>query len=62
MVEVTILKELKSIKKDLEFIKEHMVDKDSIMTEDDYATLQEYREQKKKRTLTSHEELVKELT
>lgn len=56
-----VMIELKEIKKDLNFIKEHMVDIDSIMTEDDYAALQEYRKQKKEGKLISHEQLVKEL-
>lgn len=56
-----VMIELEEIKKDLNFIKEHMVDIDSIMTEDDYAALQEYRKQKKEGKLISHEQLVKEL-
>ncbi len=56
-----VMIELEEIKKDLNFIKEHMVDIDSIMTEDDYAALQEYRKQKKDGKLISHEQLVKEL-
>ncbi len=42
-------------------IKEHMVDIDSIMTEDDYKALQEYKIEKSEGKLTSHEELKKEL-
>ena len=52
--------ELKEIKKDLDFIKEHMVDIDSVLTEDDYAALQDYRKEKKEGKLISHEQLVKE--
>jgi hypothetical protein len=56
-----IINELKAIRKDLNFIKEHMVDVDSIMTEQDYESLQDYRKEKKEGKLVSHEELVKEL-
>jgi len=42
-------------------IKEHMVDIDSIMTEDDYKALQEYKIEKSEGKLTSHEELKQEL-
>ena len=56
-----ILVEIKEIRKDLDFIKEHMVDIDSIMTEDDYEALQDYRREKKEGKLISHEQLVKEL-
>ena len=41
--------------------KKHMVDIDSIMTEDDYNALQEYKIEKAEGKLTSHEELKKEL-
>ncbi len=57
----TVAEELKEIRKDLDFIKEHMVDIDSIMTEDDYEALQNYRKEKKEGKLISHEQLVKEL-
>ena len=43
------------------FTKKHLVDQDSIMTEDDYRALQEYRIEKKTGKLTSHEQLKKEL-
>ena len=56
-----IIYELKAIRKDLDFIKSHMVDKDSILTEEDYLSLQEYRKDKDSGRLTSHEELKKEL-
>jgi hypothetical protein len=41
--------------------KKHMVDIDSILTEDDYKALQEYNIEKSEGKLTSHEELKKEL-
>ena len=53
--------ELKAIREDLDFIKSHMVDVDSILTEEDYISLQEYRKEKESGTLTSHEALKKEL-
>lgn len=61
MTEVMIIKELKEIRKDLSFLKKHMVDVDSIMTEDDYSALLAYRDEKKKGKLISHEELKKKL-
>jgi hypothetical protein len=57
----TIINELKAIRKDIDFIKEHMVDVDSILTEDDYNALQDYREEKKAGKCIPHEQLVKEL-
>ena len=56
-----IVHELRAIKEDLDFIKGHMVDVDSIMTEDDYLSLNEYRTEKKTAKLTSHEELKREM-
>lgn len=53
--------EVKSIKKDLEYIKKHMVDIDCIMTEEDYAALLEYRREKKAGKLISHRQLKEEL-
>ncbi len=41
--------------------KKHVADQDSIMAEDDYHALQEYRIEKKTGKLTSHEQLKKEL-
>ena len=52
--------ELRAIREDLDFIKNHMVDIDSILTEEDYLSLQEYRKQKDS-VLTSHEDHKKEL-
>ncbi len=56
-----ILHELKAIREDLEYIKVHMVDIDSILTEEDYLSLQEYRKEKASSMLISHEDLKNEL-
>ncbi len=56
-----ILHELKAIREDLDYIKGHMVDIDSILTEEDYLSLQEYRKEKAAGMLTSHEDLKNEL-
>ncbi len=56
-----ILQKLEKIERGVENIKEHMVDVDSIMTEEDYTDLVEYRKEKETRRLTSHEQLKKEL-
>ena len=48
-------------REDLDFIKGHMIDVDSIMTEDDYLSLNEYRNEKESGKLTSHEELKREM-
>jgi hypothetical protein len=54
-------KELKSIKRDIAYIKNNMIDPDAILSEDDYEALRKYRAQKKKGTLITHEQLKKEL-
>ena len=56
-----IILTLDSIKKELQYIKEHMVDADSILTESDFEALQQYREEKKTKQLTPHVQLKKEL-
>ncbi len=56
-----ILHELKAIREDLDYIKGHMVDIDSILTEEDYLSLQEYRKEKASGVLISHEDLKNEL-
>ncbi len=61
MSEATLAAELKAIREDIDYIKEHMVDADSIMTEDDYEALLAYRKEKKAGKLISHEQLKKEL-
>jgi hypothetical protein len=48
---------LRAIREDLHFMKNYMVDIDSIMTEDDNLSLNRYRSEKKAGTLISHEEL-----
>ncbi len=55
-----ILQELKVIKKELDFIKENMVDIDNVMTEEDYKSLLDYRKQKLRGKLISHKQLEKE--
>ncbi|RLE45570.1 hypothetical protein DRJ22_04090 [Candidatus Woesearchaeota archaeon] len=56
-----ISEELKAIKSDLEFIKKHMVDVDSLLTEEDFESLRKYKVEKDKGLLTSHKKLKKEL-
>ena len=56
-----IIDELRAIREDLDFIKGHMIDVDSIMTEDDYLSLNEYRNEKESGKRTSHEELKREM-
>ena len=56
-----IHKDLEFVKRELMEIKKYMVDIDSIITEDDYKALQEYKMEKAEGKLTSHEELKKEL-
>ncbi len=56
-----IMEKLEDIKEELHLIKEHMVDMDSIMTEEDYEALLAYREEKKTGKLVSQKELEKEL-
>lgn len=53
-----IMNELKAIRKDLDFLKDHMVDIDCIMTEDDYLALNQYRTEKDADELVSHEDLM----
>ncbi len=60
-LEEKIVHELEAIRQDINYIKKHMVDQDSIMSEDDYHVLQEYKKEKKTGKLTSHEQLKKEL-
>lgn len=36
MSEVDLMNQMQNMQKDIEYIKKHMVDVDSIMTEDDY--------------------------
>lgn len=56
-----ILKKLERIEKDVVSIREHMVDIDSIMTEEDYESLLAYRKEKASAKLISHEIIKKDL-
>ena len=56
-----ILAKLKKIEKEVEDIRNRMVDADSIITEDDYKALLAYRKEKLKGKLISHEKLKREL-
>jgi len=56
-----ILQELRAIREDLDYIKGHMVYIDSILTEEDYLSLKEYRKEKASDLLTSQEDLKNEL-
>jgi hypothetical protein len=53
-----MMNELKVIKKDLEILKDYMVDIDCIITEEDYLALNEYRKEKDSGELVSHEDLM----
>ena len=59
--EIQILEKLDKIEKEVKQIKNHMIDVDSIMTEEDYEALLAYREEKKAGKLITHDELKKEL-
>ncbi|MBI3413450.1 MAG: hypothetical protein HY051_05225 [Candidatus Aenigmarchaeota archaeon] len=59
--ETMILKKLEDMEKDIKEIKRKMVDKDSVMTEDDYSALLEYRKEKGSGKLFPHEHVKKEL-
>ncbi len=59
--ELQILEKLDKIEKEVKQIKSHMVDIDSIMTEEDYGALLAYREEKKKGKLITHDQLKKEI-
>jgi len=61
VLENQILKELKSIKKEIDFIKDHMVDVDSIMTEKEQKRFDESLKEYKDSKTTSLEDLKKEL-
>lgn len=61
MSEKFILQKLGKLEKEVKKMKEHMADIDSVMTEDDYVALLEYRKEKKENKLISHEQLKKEL-
>jgi len=52
-----IKKEIDILKKEIKKIKSNMIDPDSILTEEDYIRLQEYRMEKEKGTLLSESEV-----
>ena len=55
--EAKIFEELKAIKSDLSYIKSHLLDPDTLLTEEDYEALLQYRAEKKQGKLTSHKNL-----
>ena len=59
--EQQILRKLESIEGGINEIKQHMVDVDTILTEEDYEALINYREEKETGKLVSHKQLKKEL-
>ncbi len=59
--EVKILSELKEIKKELKFIKKHMVDPDTIMTADESRRFEESLKELKEGKTISLDKLKKEL-
>ena len=56
-----IVTELRAIRQDLDYLKERIVDMDTVMSEEDCFALQEYRKEKKSGNLISHKTLKKEL-
>lgn len=56
-----ILKKLEKLEKEVKKLRQEMVDPDTIMTEEDYAALIEYRKEKAAGRLVSHEQLKKDL-
>ena len=61
LTEQLVLEKLGKIEKEVHEIKEHMVDIDSIMTENDYEALLAYRKEKASGKLVSHSQIKKEL-
>ena len=59
--EQSIINKLNKLEQEVKEIKEQLIDPDSIMTEEDYEALLDYREQKKTGKLINHEQLKKEL-
>ena len=56
-----VIERLDTIKSELSDIKKHMVDIDSIMTEEDYLALIDYRKEKSANKLIFDEQLKKQL-
>lgn len=61
MSEIQVLQKLSEIEKEIRYIKENMLDADSIMTEEDFEALLDYRKDKKAGKLISHADVKKEL-
>ena len=56
-----VMKKLEDIKAELNYIKEHMVDVDMVLTDDDRKALREAEEDLREGKTISHEKLKKEL-
>ena len=56
-----VMEQLKSIKEELDYIKEHMVDRDMFLDAEEMKLLQESYEHEQQGELASQEELEKEL-
>ena len=56
-----IQEELKAIRNDLSYLKEHMVDVDSILTEDDFEALKQAEKEHKEGKTTKLKDLKKQL-
>ena len=61
MENIEVMQELKDIKEELSFIRKQMVDKDMILTRDDFEALEETASEKKQGKLVSIEDIEKEL-
>ncbi|MEK6970751.1 MAG: hypothetical protein AABW68_03595 [archaeon] len=61
MSETLVLQKLGEIEKEIRYIKENMLDADSIMTEEDFESLLDYRKEKKAGKLIFHADVKKEL-
>ncbi len=59
--EQQILEKLESIKSELDYLKEHMVDIDSILTEDDFQALKESEKEHKEGKTIKLKDLKKQL-
>ena len=55
------LKEIRELKKELDFIKNYLIDHDITLDESDKKAIQDYKKEKENNELISHEELKKEL-
>ncbi|MBI2574310.1 hypothetical protein HYV82_00295 [Candidatus Woesearchaeota archaeon] len=59
--EKLIMQKLQKLEKEVTQIKAQMADIDSVMTEEDYLALMDYRKEKASGRLLSHEQVKKEL-